>query len=117
MAVQLACCKRAGYYYYYSYYSIKFNVRIEPLGYGRLIIHGFTSLGASSSLLDSSNFSSICAFQRELILLITVSPQSSSSSSDFFDRSLRQCVLTVAFCFLMLFIDITGLYSIDSSQS
>jgi hypothetical protein len=34
--------------YYYYYYLIKFNVRIEPLGYGRLIIHGFTSLGASS---------------------------------------------------------------------
>jgi hypothetical protein len=29
------------------YYLIKFNVRIEPLGYGRLIIHVFVSLVAS----------------------------------------------------------------------
>ena len=34
------------YYYYYYYYLIKFNVRIEPLGYGRLIIHSFASLVA-----------------------------------------------------------------------
>ena len=34
-------------YYYYYYYLIKFNVRIEPLGYGRLIIHVFVSLVAS----------------------------------------------------------------------
>jgi len=30
----------------YYYYLIKFNVRIEPLGYGRLIIHSFASLVA-----------------------------------------------------------------------
>jgi hypothetical protein len=35
-------------YIYLFIYLIKFNVRIEPLGYGRLIIHGFASLGASS---------------------------------------------------------------------
>ena len=31
---------------YYYYYLIKFNVRIEPLGYGRLIIHVFVTLVA-----------------------------------------------------------------------
>ena len=30
----------------YYYYLITFNVRIEPLGFGRLIIHGFVSLVA-----------------------------------------------------------------------
>ena len=39
-------------YYYYYYYLIKFNVRIEPLGYGRLIIHVFVTLVAP---LHSSN--------------------------------------------------------------
>jgi hypothetical protein len=33
-------------YYYYYYYLIRFNVRIEPLGYDRLIIHVFVSLVA-----------------------------------------------------------------------
>ena len=30
----------AYYYYYYYYYLIKFNVRMQPIGYGRL--HGHT---------------------------------------------------------------------------
>ena len=31
---------------YYYYYLIRFNLRIEPLGYERLIIHAFVSLVA-----------------------------------------------------------------------
>ena len=45
-AHQIDCveCLVADYYYYY--YLIKFNVRIEPFGCGRLIIHVFVSLVA-----------------------------------------------------------------------